>query len=243
MPPSSEFDSDEDLSNLINFLINNNETKSYIQFVYNWMNLNYIDDTFDDKQWDKQIKIAKTNISELFKKSFFVIQVAKIKNSNFIRSNEKSYEFLQESRRFSGQILNLVNIICDKNERLIKVFDIQNKYDLKINNKNLDSELVMIDYSNFEYDFFQKYHKIQYPNDKNIDSFDQSGKCIPFLNNNSLDDFINNSLYNQYSALIIINLINKLISQNLEKLSNKKIGIITLTRSQKNVLKKIEMFW
>ena len=62
-----------------------------------------------------------------------------------------------------------------------------------MNNKNLNNELVMIDYSNFDSQFFQQFHKINLKNNENIDSFDQQGKCIPLLNNNALENLINNS--------------------------------------------------
>lgn len=238
LPPSPEFNSDEELEELLNFMIDNLH-KQYIKKIANWMNLDLNPNNEDKNSWsNKQIKIMKNNIEDLFKKSFFVIQVNKIKNYNSIGFDKRSYEFLQESRRFSGQILKLVNIIYDKNEQLIKVFDIKNKYDLKMNNKNLNNELVMIDYSNFDSQFFQQFHKINFKNNENIDSFDQQGRCIPLLNNNALENLINNSLYNQYSALIIINIINKLISQNQQKFNDIKIGVITLTKSQKNVIKK-----
>ena len=62
------------------------------------MNLDLNPNNEDKNSWsNKQIKIMKNNIEDLFKKSFFVIQVNKIKNYNSIGFNKKSYEFLQES--------------------------------------------------------------------------------------------------------------------------------------------------
>lgn len=230
LPPSAEFCSNTELEQLKQFIIkspedkfNNNETFKY------WKE--YI---VKNEDWEK---LLKDDIVDLFKTSFFVNQVNKLKN-NHISSNNKAYEFLNESWRFSGKILDIVNSIYDDNEKLINAKDNNNKYNLIINNKNLNSELVMVDTSIFDNEFFQKYHKSNleiYNN--NIFTFDQNGK--PFELQNGKDIKLNSeSLYNQYTAIVIVKIIEELFSNNDSKFNDSnRIGIITLTKTQKSLVK------
>ncbi len=228
LPPSAEFCSNTELEQLKQFIIkssedkfNNNETfKIWKEYIKN-------------EDWEK---LLKDDIVDLFKTSFFVTQVNKLKNNQI--SNSKAYEFLNESWRFSGKILHIVNSIYDDNEKLINAKEINNKYNLNINNKNLDSELVMVDTSIFDNEFFLKYHKSKPKNNNNNNfTFDQNGK--PFELQNSKDIKLNSeSLYNQYTAIVIVKIIEELFSNNLSKFNDSnRIGIITLTKTQKSLVK------
>ncbi len=233
LPPSAEFCSNTELEQLKQFIINSSEDKFNNNTTFKtWKK--YI----ENEEWEK---LLKDDIVDLFKTSFFVTQVNKLKNnqiSNNRAYDNRAYEFLNESWRFSGKILDIVNSIYDDNEKLINAKEINNKYNLIINNKNLNSELVMVDTSIFDNEFFQKYHKSNleiYNN--NIFTFDQNGK--PFELQNSKDIKLNSdSLYNQYTAIVIVKIIEELFSNNLSKFNDSnRIGIITLTKTQKSLVK------
>ena len=228
LPPSAEFCSNTELEQLKQFIIKSSEDKFNNNTTFKiWKE--YI----KNEGWEK---LLKDDIVDLFKTSFFVTQVNKLKNNQI--SNNKAYEFLNESWRFSRKILDIVNSIYDDNEKLINVKEINNKYKLIINNKNLDSELVMVDTSIFDNEFFQKYHKSNLENyNNNISTFDQNGK--PFELQNGKDIKLNSdSLYNQYTAIVIVKIIEELFSNNLSKFNDSnRIGIITLTKTQKSLVK------
>lgn len=230
LPPSPEFCSNIELEQLKQFIIKSSKDK--LNTFDNNTTFQIWKDYIKNEDWEK---LLKDDIVDLFKTSFFVNQVNKLKN-NHISDNNKAYEFLNESWRFSGKILDIVNSIYDDNEKLINAKDNNNKYNLIINNKNLDSELVMVDTSIFDNEFFQKYHKSNLENN-NIFTFDQNGK--PFELQNCKDIKLNSeSLYNQYTAIVIVKIIEELFSNNLSKFNDSnRIGIITLTKTQKSLVK------
>ena len=175
----------------------------------------------------------KREITNLFKNSFFVIQKDKIVNSN--SSKNRPYEFLNESHRFGKEIMKLVNIIYPQKEKLLppKNFDFKSiKYNLKINNKNLDNPAVLINLIEIT-DEFTKHHEIDSSLLSKIDNqgFDQTHFIK--LNESSKNQNIGDGAFNQYSAFVILNIINKLIKQNINKIKEKEIAIITLTKNQK----------
>ena len=247
LPPNCEFNDDYDVSKIIDFL---NKLKTYQgkdkekqklieknRFVQEWTELIKSEDEKDLKYAKEKIK---EKINKLFKTSFFVIQIQKIKK-NKIDSKEKSFEYLNESRRFSGQILKIVNKIYPKEEQLKSVIPIEKvpKYNLEINQKKLDKELVMIDTSEPDFDYFAKHHSI----DKDVynyfcQTFDQRGEAFKLIKKQSIQGIPGDSLYNQYSALVTVNIIKNLLDKNSDKINeNRKIAIITLTKSQKNVIR------
>ena len=229
LPPSSEFCSDSELMQLKEFIKNTKSEKllEKNETYEKWKSL------IENEAWEK---IIKKDFINLFKTSFFVTQVKKIKKSD--SKQNASYEFLQESRRFSGKILELVNIIYDRDEKLIKTYDNNKKFDLVIDGKKLDSELVMIDISNIDNKYFKKYHNC---NIEFNESFDQEESHFD-LKIGSIN-FIPSSLYNQYSALVIKDVVEKLLELNYDKFKDKnkgdinRIGVITLTKSQKKLVK------
>lgn len=235
LPPSPEFCSSIELNQLKEFIIktseNNSESLNKNDTFKRWSNI------IKNENWEKQLK---DEIVDLFKTSFFVIQVNKLKNNSFLEKN-KAYEFLNESWRFSGKILDLVNIIYDDNEKLKKINDINNKFNLYMNNKNLNSELVMVDTSIFDNNFFQKYHNSNIENNDSYFTFDQIGE--PFDLKNEKINLNSDSLYNQYTAIVIIEIIMRIINDNPEKFNKEtstiqnKIGVITLTKTQKKIVK------
>ena len=150
---------------------------------------------------------------------------------------KRSFEFLQESRRFSGDILKAVNLIYPYDEKLIVVNKTIKKFNLRINDRNLDNEFVVIDTSKINWNYFEKYHEIDITKFSNsVQTFDQRG--IPFKIKNGQKtvniQLDNSSTYNQYSELVIVNLAKKLLDQNHNQINNKnRIAIITLTKNQK----------
>ncbi len=181
----------------------------------------------------------KEDITKLFKNSFFVIQKDKIVNNNYSGfSNNKPYEFLNESHRFGKEIMKLVNKIYPENEMLLSpnnfVFN-SIKYDLKIDNQNLDNPTVLINLKKPTSEF-AKYHEIS-DDFFTIDNlgFDQT-RFIK-LRESSTKPNIGDGAFNQYSAFVTLNIVNKLIKQNSNKIKEKGIAIITLTRNQKIIIK------
>lgn len=181
----------------------------------------------------------KEDITKLFKNSFFVIQKDKIVNNNYSGfSNNKPYEFLNESHRFGKEIMKLVNKIYPENEMLLSpnnfVFN-SIKYDLKIDNQNLDNPAVLINLKEPTSEF-AKYHEIS-DDFFTIDNlgFDQT-RFIK-LRESSTKPNIGDGAFNQYSAFVTLNIVNKLIKQNSNKIKEKAIAIITLTRSQKMIIR------
>lgn len=238
LPPISEFSSEPEIENLINWIMSKKEKDPNSKIIKNanelfklnecandWENLN-------ESKKDQFIKLIKNIIEQLFRNSFFVRQIEKIKSSN--NNLNSSYEFLQESHRFSGKIIELVNHVYDEEEKLTQINPIKNFYNLKINGKNLHSELVIVDTSKFDSNFFSKYHEF---NISNISNFDQTGSCFKLKNYPNFQ-YNGSSCYNQYSAIVIIELVRKIISDHSNCLNDKKIGIITLTKSQKNIMQK-----
>lgn len=216
LPPSSDLDSDV----IVNHLKSN--YKKYI----------------DDKSTNDDIK---KDITNLFKNSFFVIQKDKIvESSKSVSAKNKPYEFLNESHRFGKEIMKLVNKIYDKKEQLISPenFKFESKtYGLKINNQNLDNPAVLINLKEPTSEF-KKYHNINESFFRKIDElgFDQN-YFIELKGNTERPDITGDGSFNQHSAFVTLSIINKLIKQNQNKIEEKGIAIITLTRNQKIIIK------
>lgn len=239
LPPSPEFNSEYDVNKIINYLSNNEPNKSNKRDLLHkqWINLiqSYENsDEADENNKNELIRQIQDEINQLFKTSFFVTQIEKIKNKN-LDITKRSFEFLQESRRFSGDILRAVNLIYPDNEKLISVNKTIKKFKLKIHNKILDNEFVIVDTSKIDWNHFEKYHEIDKKNffDNRVQTFDQKGN--PFRIKNSQNILLDNSsTYNQYSALVITNLAKKLLEQNRNQINGQnRIAIITLTKNQK----------
>ena len=172
----------------------------------------------------------KKEIEELFKISFFKIQVNKIKENKF--NKNKSYEFLNESHRFGKKIMDIVNIIYPNDEmlKLPKEYSKPEKINLKIKNNNYDSEVVLVNLLKPTEKFCES-HEFNIKVTK--DGFDQSGNKLF-----KMKIKITDGSYNQFSAYTISNIVKKLIEQNLHYLNkDRRIGIITLTRNQKNLIR------
>ena len=240
LPPSPEFNSEYDVNKIINYLSNNGSNKSnkkdllheqWISLIQSYEN----SDEANENNKNELIRKIQDEISQLFKTSFFVTQIEKIKNKN-LDITKRSFEFLQESRRFSGDILRAVNLIYPDNEKLISVNKTIKKFELKIRNKILDNEFVIVDTSKIDWNHFEKYHEIDKKNlfDNNrVQTFDQKGNPFQIKNSQNIQ-LDNSSIYNQYSALVIINLAKKLLEQNLNQINGQnRIAIITLTKNQK----------
>lgn len=186
-----------------------------------------------DEAWNQltEENDIKKAIEELFKTSFFKIQVERIKVN---QSLNKPYEFLNESHRFGEKIMDIVNNIYPDDEKLImpkNKKNIVNKYELKLNSKNLDSEAVIINLLKPT----NKFCNLHNFNCKIDDlGFDQSGDKL-FNHHIKLSP---EGLYNQFSAFVISSLLKKIINQNKDKLNtSKRIGIITLTKNQKSLVR------
>ena len=193
--------------------------------------LNYL----KEKEWNglKEKNAIEAAITDLFKKSFFKIQVNKIKN-NYSNDN-LPYCFLNESHRFGKKIMDIVNVIYPNDEKLIlpKNNNESNihKINLNISNKNLDCEAVMINLLKPTNNFCKKYDFNLKINDN---GFDQSGGKL--FASDKLLKF--DGTYNEYSAYVITRIVKKLKEDNSSFFDkNKRIGIITLTKNQKQLIK------
>lgn len=233
LPPNSEFSNDDELDDVLKFVNDNKDSSIYEKNNFFKLVLELIE-TEKDKETIKN-KIKEKYIDPLYKNSFFVNQVKKIKESEINIENSKtkfSYEFLNESHRFSNNILEVVNFLYEKNEKLKSIDKKLNEYNLKINNKNLKSDLVMIDTSKIDLDFFNKYHN---PKIQIEECFDQKGKLFD-LNDRKIE-VTSDSLYNQYSALVICNILMKLLNCNKGEINKgNRIAVIALTKAQKQVI-------
>ena len=245
LPPSPELNSEYDVKKIIDYLSdkyesNSNDKKDLLH--KQWIELieknknNKNNENENNENSNQLIRLIQDEINKLFKTSFFVTQIEKMKQKN-LDTAKRSFEFLQESRRFSGDILKVVNLIYPDDEKLIAVNETIKKFNLRINDRNLDNEFVVIDTSKIDWNYFEKYHEIDITKFANsVQTFDQSGSPFKIKNgqktiNIQLD---NSSTYNQYSALVIVNLAKKLLDQNSNQINNKnRIAIITLTKNQK----------
>lgn len=136
----------------------------------------------------------KEDITKLFKNSFFVIQKDKIVNNNYSGfSNNKPYEFLNESHRFGKEIMKPTSEFAKYHE--------------------ISDDFFTIDNLGFDQTRFIK------------------------LRESSTKPNIGDGAFNQYSAFVTLNIVNKLIKQNSNKIKEKGIAIITLTRNQKIIIK------
>ena len=248
LPPSPEFNSEYDVKKIIDYLSdkyesNSNDKKDLLH--KQWIELieknknNKNNENENNENSNQLIRLIQDEINKLFKTSFFVTQIEKMKQKN-LDTAKRSFEFLQESRRFSGDILEVVNLIYPYDEKLIAVNETIKKFNLRINDRNLDNEFVVIDTSKIDWNYFEKYHEIDITKFSNsVQTFDQSGSPFKIKNdqktiNIQLD---NSSTYNQYSALVIVNLAKKLLDQNPNQINNKnRIAIITLTKNQKSLV-------
>ena len=185
----------------------------------------------DDEQIKKSIK---NNIANLFKKSFFAELVKMIKDHNI---DSLPYQFLNCSHRFGKGILEIINIIYPEGEKLITPKDATSpkKYDLKLKNHNLNNDVCLINLKSPSNGF-----KIDHNFNLSIDDngFDQKSDSFDFKNKKI--DILYDYSYNQWSAYITMQIIEKLIDNNKEKFinKNKRIGIVTLTKQQKDVVRK-----
>lgn len=180
--------------------------------------------------------LIKKSIEELFKTSFFKIQVQRIKESN-LSNFDKPYSFLNESHRFGSKIMEIVNVIYPNDEKLKipsnSLNENKTKINLFINNKNLDSEAVLVNILKPTKEFWELHNKVLDWNEINDKGFDQSGGKLLSSNKTIKSD----GTYNEYSVHVIVKIVNKLLETNRNFFNDsKRIGIITLTRSQKDLI-------
>lgn len=194
----------------------------------------YLEINQQEKEYHENLKEIEQKIIKLYKKSFFSAQVKLIQSKN----NENSiYEFLNESHRFGKEILEIVNLIYPDKEKLILPINSklnQKDFNIYYNNSNKDNPVVLINLT-------KPSKKFQLEHDIKIDDwlnygFDQNDDKTLDWNKNKIHK-IGKAIYNQYSGYVIAQICKKLIHDNSLENLNSRIGIITLTSTQKEIVR------
>ena len=222
LPPLCEYHEDECKQLVKNADFNN-------KFCSKWMKNNVYNP--DDEDDDEKAEQLLTWVSNLYQTSFFKKEVSVLKHEHHLATIP--YQFLTEQHRFCASIMNVVNTFYDDNEKLSmpepsKVF---NEYHLNLLSRQnmvqaLSDPCLIIDTSYLDAntqaawtDKFNLHSKI---------SFDSV----------QWEDTTYNSHVNPYNAMIILNLIYQLLTNNAN-LHPDQIGVITMTKSQKQLIDKL----
>lgn len=217
LPPMCEYNLDECKQLVANADFNRKFTR--------WGGKVYDPDSEDDEQKATQLQ---TWLNDLYQTSFFKKEVSTLKHEHHLAT--VPYQFLTEQHRFCASIMNVVNTFYDDNEKLsmpepCKIF---NEYSLNLLSKqNINQTLadpcIIMDTSyldeNTQAFFLNKY------NIKSKISFDTT----------NWDSNAYTSHINPYNAMVIINLIYQLLTNN-PNLHPNQIGVITMTKSQKKLI-------
>ncbi len=210
--------------------INSDDVKNYL--IENISDLEFYDEKRSDKNEEMKNYMEKY-INQLYSDSFFSILVKEIKESSKYKDEEKPYEYLTESHRFGKEIMRIVNKIYPKDEQLISPRDYnfnQEKYKMF----DCDKAVVMVNLIKTTQTFNDQHDFELEIGDR---GFDQKGETFKW-NKKPIKKYAS-SLFNQYSAYVITKLLIELFANNKNKLNSfeHRIGIITLTRTQKEVVK------
>ena len=218
LPPMCEYNVDECKQLVVNADFNK-------RFCNKWYEEVYDPDNEDD---DEKATQLQTWLNNLYQTSFFKKEVSTLKHEHHLATIP--YQFLTEQHRFCDSIMNVVNTFYDDNEKLTmpepsKVF---NEYQLNLLSKqNINQTLadpcLIMDTSyldeNTQTYFLDKF------NIKSKISFDTT----------EWDGNTYTSHINPYNAMVIINLIYQLLTNN-PNLHPDQIGVITMTKSQKKLI-------
>ena len=182
----------------------------------------------DAKDWAKKLKDWAEG---LYKDSFFNQEVRALKT---VPNNDYApYEHLEITHRSCAEIVGLVNIYYPGEELRMPANPKHFKnYLLNFNTRNyntakLEQPIILIDTSLVSAnvnDWFNNTVKIH--NNSNI-SFDTT----KWQNNNYT------SAVNPYDAIVIANLVSHLLDNKANQLNLKDVGIITMTKSQKSLIR------
>lgn len=188
-------------------------------------------DQFEDLKSNKKLNDSEelfNFIGVLHTTSFFKCEIESVKKTS-INIENRPYHNLKIQHRFSENIMNCVNEFYDYDEKLemplkSKVF---NKYKCDF----ASDDFSLIDTSWIGKEF--------------LNEIDKEGLTIPIYNNlySSFDSncsIFNNNQYpskiNDYNAKVIIEIIKNLIKNNGVDILIEKIGVICMTKSQKNII-------
>ncbi|CAM9127509.1 AAA domain-containing protein [Mycoplasma todarodis] len=177
----------------------------------------------------------KDNIDRMFSNSLFKNQIKEIKT----KTDNKAYEFLNTQYRFHEDIMDIVNISYDENEKLIMPAKAQQKQWSKIKYK-VDGAIQnkmfeVVDTSNISEDFIQKVQNaksVTSPEVKQITegqlAFDQSSSIFS-------KNIHKNARFNEYNAFVISRILESILKEN-PTVDRKDIGVIAMTRSQASII-------
>ncbi|MDK2819392.1 MAG: AAA family ATPase [Mycoplasmataceae bacterium] len=177
-------------------------------------------------------------IEDLHVTSFFKCEIESVKNNKFIETKNRPYHNLKIQHRFTENIMNCVNHFYDHDEKLgmPSFYNEPNHYVIGAKYAKGNDDFCLIDTSYLNDSFKNKVL------DSGVSIKSRNGRYSSFDSNTQLlsRNKINySSKINEYNAEIIIEIIYGLIKNNsIEKLTN-KIGIICMTKSQKDVIKNI----
>ncbi|WP_051619147.1 AAA domain-containing protein [[Mycoplasma] collis] len=244
LPPSKDL-SDELIGKIFNQKndknldsLNNYENEDYTEDYVDEFSYDHNEDYDDEESMESKLKDLKQKINEvdkLYKKSFFVEQVKKMKTENV---KNMSYEYLKVQHRFTNEIMEFVNLFYDNDEKLEEPKDERNKVKnnftfSSFNSKKYENSPILISTDRFNDEYFQ------FLKNKKIEKLDESAT---FDQNKSIafdikDKITNSGQFNEYNAYIIIKLLYKFKENNKEIDLTNKIGVITLTRNQVLIIK------
>lgn len=225
LPPKCDFTKEEclDLATNTNFNVKFNKSDSGKE----------VTSVYDENSEDKEQEAKKLLnwLSKLYKDSFFNKEVKTLRS--LPDRKYAPYQNLVVQHRFCNEIMNVVNTFYEDDEKLQMPINARNFpfYHLKLQlinatTKDYDEPVILIDTSILSDDmvnYYQTNHSIKMTTK---DSFDTTK-----WNKNDYS-----SAVNPYDCLVICNLVYNLLDSNHQlKLSD--IGIITMTKSQKNLIR------
>lgn len=172
-------------------------------------------------------KEAAKFLSELYSNSFFAGQVKKLKTEN---KPGTPYTFLNIQHRFTEQIMQLVNVYYDYEEKLKMPNKKRefNAFPVYINGEKNNSELIGIDTSHITNDY------IKFLNNELVDIKFKQGDGSFDQEHSILTREKRHSRINNFNAFVVVQLAKDLI---LNGAKPKNIGIIAMTRSQVSEIK------
>lgn len=221
LPPMCEYHEDE----CKQLVTNPNFTN---KFCYKGSSKVYDPNNEDD---DEKAQQLFQWVNNLYQTSFFKKEVSVFKHEHHLAT--VPYQFLTKQHRFCSSIMNVVNTFYDDNEKLTmpdpsKIF---NEYNLNLLSlqdmkQTLADPCLIIDTSYLDPNI-QAYFANKFGINSKV-SFDTV----------QWEDTTYNSHVNPYNGIVIIDLIYQLLTNN-PNLHPNQIGVITMTKSEKQLIDKL----
>ncbi|MBU4693700.1 AAA family ATPase [Mycoplasma zalophidermidis] len=176
--------------------------------------------------WYKQLK-------DFINAPIFKNQILEIKNKKYSSNNEPVYGFFTEQHRTNEVIMKLINCFYDNDEKL-RMPQVHNNLNEIIKFNNASNKLHFIDTTIQPESFITKY--VKKTESKSLD-FKGEIPRIGVFENELFKKIETQSTYNLYNALVVINILIELRNNNSFDKLKKKIGVISMTRTQTNLIR------